>query len=225
MKIIRICPESWGANTYLMTARNDAFVIDPSPSAESIIKRAGAEGAHIRAIILTHGHFDHVISAGRLHDITGAPVMIHALDNEMLSDPMKNAYREVFGSDRAFREADATLRDGDILKLGDMRVEVLHTPGHTRGCICLYSDDILVTGDTLFTDGFGRVDFWGGSHSDMKRSLLRLNGLDHSLTIYPGHGDSSKLGAALSHIGFLNRINKPRQTASTNSSTTSRTKG
>ena len=203
MKIIHICPESWGANTYLLISSGEAFVVDPSPSAQTIINQA--EGTRIKAIILTHGHFDHVISAERLHQLIGAPVMIHELDNEMLPDPEKNAYRTIFGSDRSFRQADSLLHDGDILPLGDETIKVLHTPGHTKGSICLLAGNILITGDTLFADNFGRIDLFGGSFNDMKHSLVFLSTLDPNLTIYPGHGESSSLGKAISHMRFLQR--------------------
>lgn len=205
MKIIHICPGSWGANCYLLVSGSEAYAVDPSPSADAILKRLTAENAQLYGIILTHGHFDHVISAETLHNKTGVPVMIHECDDEMLSDPEKNAYKVFFGQDRSFRRADRLLHDGDLLPLGEEMIEVIHTPGHTKGCICLKSGDILVTGDTLFSDTFGRIDLYGGSLSDMKQSLLRLKKLDPALTIYPGHGESSSLGEALSNIRFLNR--------------------
>jgi glyoxylase-like metal-dependent hydrolase (beta-lactamase superfamily II) len=205
MKIIHICPSSWGANCYLLVSGDEAYAIDPSPSADAILKRLEAENARLTGIIITHGHFDHVISAETLHNKTGAPVLIHECDDEMLPDPEKNAYKTIFGQDRSFRRADRFLHDGDLLPLGEELIEVIHTPGHTKGCICLKSGDILVTGDTLFSETFGRIDLFGGSLSDMKQSLLRLKKLDPSLTIYPGHGESSNLGKALSNIRFLNR--------------------
>jgi glyoxylase-like metal-dependent hydrolase (beta-lactamase superfamily II) len=205
MKLIHLCPESWGANCYLLISGNEAFTVDPSPSADAVIKRLTEENARLMGILLTHGHFDHVISAEMLHSKTGAPVMIHEADNEMLPDPEKNAFRTFFGKDRSFRQADRLLRDGEILTLGGEEIEVIHTPGHTKGCICLKAGNILLTGDTLFADSFGRIDLFGGSLSDMKHSLLRLKSLDPGLSIYPGHGEKALLGEALSKIRFLNR--------------------
>ncbi len=210
MKIIHISPASWGSNCYLLISNaqeygREAYVVDPSPSAESILRALSAERAALAGIILTHGHFDHMLSAETLHDKTGAPVMIHEEDDEMLPDPEKNAFKAFFGQDRSFRRADRLLRDGDILPLGDEEITILHTPGHTKGCICLLAGDILITGDTLFAEGFGRIDLWGGSLSDMKQSLLRLNNLPQSITIYPGHGEVAKIADAISTIRFLNR--------------------
>lgn len=210
MKIIHICPNSWGSNCYLLCCGGEAYAVDPSPSADIIIKKLNDEGLRLRGIILTHGHFDHVLSAETLHIRTGAPVMIHRADNEMLPDPEKNAFGTVFGRNRAFREADILLDDGTVLELPDggqgcKTVEVIHTPGHTKGSICLKTERFIVTGDTLFSNGFGRIDFYGGSLSEMKQSLKRLNTLDHALIIHPGHGESTTLAFALSHIRFLNR--------------------
>lgn len=207
MKLIHICPESWGSNCYLLICGKEALAVDPSPSAEAVIKHAAEQGASITGILLTHGHFDHVISAEGLHNATGAPVMIHSADADALSDPVRNAHRSFFGSDRSFRPADRLLSDGEILKPGGEEIRVIHTPGHTPGCACFLCDGFLITGDTLFADGFGRLDLPGGSLHDMKSSLERLTSLDPRLTIYPGHGASSNLGEALSKIRFLHYNN------------------
>ncbi len=201
MKILSICPDSWGSNCYLTLSGGQAYVIDPSPSVEAILSAAGS--AKIVGIILTHGHFDHVISAEGLHRATGAPVMIHRDDADALGDPVRNAYLSFFGQERRFAPANRTLEDGETLPLGDEALTVLHTPGHTPGSICLTCRDFIITGDTLFANSFGRVDLAGGSLHSMKASLLRLNGLDHSLPIYPGHNASATLGEALACIRFL----------------------
>lgn len=203
MKILRICPDSWGSNCYLTVSGHEAYVIDPSPSVDAIVRMAEQNDARIVGIILTHGHFDHVISAEGLHKATGAPVMIHRDDAEALGDPVRNAYMGFFGEERRFAPADRLLDDGEVLPLGDEKLTVLHTPGHTPGCICLVCDDFIITGDTLFASGFGRVDLAGGSLHSMKESLKKLNALDHSLPIYPGHNEPSTLGEALAGIRFL----------------------
>ncbi|MBQ9079869.1 MAG: MBL fold metallo-hydrolase [Clostridia bacterium] len=202
MKIIHICPHSWGSNCYLLVSGGEAFVVDPSPSATAIIKMAADAGAEIRGILLTHGHFDHVISAETLHESTDAPVMIHRDDSDMLSDPEKNAYRTFFGQDRAFRPADRLLDNGELLTLGGEQIRVMHTPGHTRGSACFVTDNFIVTGDTLFAEGYGRVDLYGGDMNQMIASLKALAALPRELTIYPGHGASSTLDNALSLLGL-----------------------
>lgn len=202
MKIIHTCPFSWASNCYLLVSGNEAFVIDPSPSADAIIKRADENGARIKAILLTHGHFDHVISAETLQSKTGAPIMIHRGDGDMLADPAKNAYRFFFGQDRAFKAADRLLDDGEVLKLGDEDVRVMNTPGHSIGSSCFVTDDFIVTGDTIFSEGYGRVDLYGGNMQQLVSSLQALAKLPRDLVIYPGHGDSATLGDALSKLGL-----------------------
>ena len=208
MKISHICPDSWAANCYLLISGGEAYVIDPALSVDTVSERAKAEGAEIRGVILTHGHFDHILSAERISRELGVPTMIHELDSEMLVDGEKNAFKTFFHQERSFAPADRLLKDGDVLPLGNESVTVIHTPGHTRGCICLLADrQFLVTGDTLFADSFGRIDLYGGDLHQMKASLERLATLDPSLTIYPGHGYPTALGDALSNIRFLHYFN------------------
>ena len=202
MKIIHICPLSWGSNCYLLVSGNEAFAIDPSPSADAIIKRSDESGARIKAILLTHGHFDHVLTADKLREKTGAPVLIHRGDGDMLTDPNKNAHRLFFGCDRTFGAADRLLEDGEVLTLGSEDVRVMNTPGHSIGSSCFVTDDFIVTGDTLFAEGYGRTDLYGGNMQTLISSLRALATLDRRLTIYPGHGDSATLGDALSKLGL-----------------------
>jgi len=208
MKISHICPDSWTANCYLLISGGEAYVVDPAISVEAVLSRAETEGAEIRGVILTHGHFDHIISAERISRQLGVPTMIHECDAEMLSDGDKNAFKTFFHQERSFAPADRLLKDGDTLTLGNEFVTVIHSPGHTKGCICLLADkQFLITGDTVFADSFGRIDLYGGDFHQMKASLERLATLDQSLTIYPGHGGSATLGDALSKIRFLHYFN------------------
>lgn len=205
MKLVHICPGSWGSNCYLLISGGEAYVVDPSPSADAILKILNSENAKLKGIILTHGHFDHILSAETLNQRTNTPIMIHEADNDMLADSEMNAFKTFFGKDRSFRKADRLLHDSEMLPLGGEQIEIIHTPGHTKGCICLKTDDFLLTGDTLFGDSFGRIDLYGGSLNEMKQSLLKLKALNQSLTIYPGHGEFSTLSEALAKIRFLNR--------------------
>ena len=208
MKISHICPDSWAANCYLLISGGEAYVIDPAISVDTVKSIAETEGVNIRGVILTHGHFDHILSAERISRELGVPTMIHELDAEMLADGEKNAFKTFFHQERAFAPADRLLTDGDILPLGNESVTVIHTPGHTKGCICLLADrQFLVTGDTVFADSFGRIDLYGGDLHQMKASLEHLAALDPSLTIYPGHGYPAALGDALSKIRFLHYFN------------------
>ena len=201
LKIENLFPGSFGANCYLLCDGSHAAVIDASARATTILDACSALGARLDYILLTHGHFDHITSVDALRDEIEVPVCIHAKDADFLTDSHKNAFYPLFGKERIYRKADKLLAEGDVLTLGDSRLRVLCTPGHTQGSVCfLVNNELLFTGDTLFDGGYGRCDLFGGDVAAMKQSLLRLQGLDPALRIYPGHGKSISLGAALDKI-------------------------
>lgn len=203
MKILSICPESFAANTYALISGEHAIIVDPSVSVEAITTAVSGEGARIEAIILTHGHFDHIMSIDTLRRATGAQVMIHKDDAEMLTDSRKNAFFTFFGKDKQFASADALFSDGDEISLGDERIKVIHTPGHSKGSCCFLCPDFMVTGDTLFADNIGRSDLWGGNENSLRDSLASLSNYDRHLKIYPGHGPSAILGNALDNTVYF----------------------
>ena len=194
MKVIPICPGSAMANCYLLVHDSHALVIDPCVTVAGIRRAAENAGVTLEGILLTHGHFDHILSLDPLRDATGIPAYIHEQDQQLLPDGQKNAFALFFGSNRAFRHAEHTLRDGDSIPFGDASIEVIHTPGHTGGSVCYRAGNILLTGDTLFADSFGRYDLFSGDLDALKASLRRLATLDPTLTIYPGHGENAALG-------------------------------
>lgn len=202
MNIYTLLPDSFGANCYVLISDGHAAVIDPSVSAEKIIEFVSAAGASLDKVILTHGHFDHIESIDTLRETTSAPVYIHKDDNEMLTDGEKNAYSFFFRDDRHWQSADALLEDGDEIELGGEKLRVISTPGHSKGSICLLGDGFMITGDTLFANGYGRYDLYGGNSVELAESLSSLRSFDPNLTIYPGHGGTAKLGHALDNIYY-----------------------
>ena len=196
MKIIPICPGSAMANCYLIEHEGHALVVDPCVTVSAILNTAQSANAQLDGILLTHGHFDHILTLDTLRDATGIPAYIHQADQILLPDGEKNAFALFFGQDRAFRSAEKSVTDGERIPLGQAYVEVIHTPGHTAGSVCYRAGDELLTGDTLFADSFGRYDLYSGDLNTLKGSLRRLAALDPTLTIFPGHGHSVPLGTA-----------------------------
>lgn len=179
-------------NSYLVwdPSTNDACLIDPGGEAEKIKDFLEDNGLRLDFIINTHGHGDHIAANSDFK----VPIYIHGSDRDFLLDPGKNlsgAYLFPFVSPAASK----ILKDGDIIKLGTLSMEVLHTPGHTPGSISIALDDVVFTGDTLFAGGVGRTDFEYGSEDDLIRSIHdKLMPLADDTVIYPGHGGESTIG-------------------------------
>ncbi|MBQ9086923.1 MAG: MBL fold metallo-hydrolase [Clostridia bacterium] len=203
MKVVPICAESFGANTYLVVSGTHALVVDPAVSVGAILNAVRAEDAFLEGILLTHGHFDHILSLDTLRDALPISARIHQADAVMLTDGRKNAFYDFFGKERVYRPAEELLSRRQTISLGDESITVLHTPGHTPGSVCYLCGDSLLTGDTLFAESYGRCDLWGGSQEQMQVSLASLRSLSPALTIYPGHGVSARLSFALDNVSYF----------------------
>ena len=193
MDIIRLKGVSYASNCYVITSGGDGAVVDPSVDIGEIKKTLG--GAKLRYILLTHGHFDHILKLDSLRCETRAEVCIHEKDTEMLTDPELNA-SEFFGLEFASLGADRELCGGDILPLGRESIEVIHTPGHTPGSVCFDCGSDIICGDTLFKSGYGRYDLPGGDPRVLFASLKALANRRDDPMIHPGHGDSCRLSNA-----------------------------
>ena len=163
--------------------RDDCVIIDPGAGAEKIRRQTG--GRRISAILLTHGHFDHIGAVAKLLE-EGCELIVHEGDAACLADPYRNASWMI----RMSMTAPAPTRrvtEGDTVEAAGITFRVLHTPGHTPGSVCYEAEDALFTGDTVFHMGCGRTDLPGGDEDAMQDSLARLAPMLRTHTIYPGH--------------------------------------
>ena len=174
-----------GTCCYILSlpGREDCVVVDPGAEPERV--RKAADGRRIAAMLLTHGHFDHIGGVGGLMG-EDTELVIHELDAPMLGDPEQNA-AWLIGQRVTAPEATRLVREGDEIAYAGITFTVLHTPGHTPGSVCYRTGDALLSGDTRFHAGYGRTDLPGGSMQDLRRSLQRLEPLLNECVLYPGH--------------------------------------
>ncbi len=192
-----------GANCYTVGDAGKAAVIDPCAPAKEITSVLEKLGMELECIILTHAHVDHILSMDELKSVTGAKVMAHEEDAELLSDPRLNGSM-LFGLKNTFPQPDVFLKDGDTVEIGSLTMKVIHTPGHTPGSICLLAEDAVFTGDTLFNLAVGRTDLGCGSEEDLRKSLKeKLMALDDAIRVYPGHGTSTSIGYERAYNPFI----------------------
>ena len=187
MKITALALPPIGTNCYIVQKSDDAFVVDPASCAEKIFECAKKNKAKIRAILLTHGHFDHIGAVDELVNLTGADVYIHALDAPMLSDGTLNVSRLFSGKNMIKCAETKTVSDGDVINVGALKISVLHTPGHTAGSVCYLCENAIFTGDTVFYEGYGRTDLPTGDYDELMRSLDKIKEKIKVNKIYPGH--------------------------------------
>jgi len=184
------------ANCYIVGCEEtkSAAVIDPGDEADRILMVLAEAGLTVKTIINTHGHFDHVSANQRMKEVTGAPLLIHALDAPMLSQLSATAAAWGMSSDDS-PPPDRTIAQDDVVQVGNLRLTVIHTPGHTPGGISLHTDKAVFVGDTLFAGSIGRTDFPGGDFGVLKTSIQeKLFTLDEDVTVYPGHMGLTTIG-------------------------------
>lgn len=187
-------------NCYVLgdPATLQAIVVDPGDDAETILGRVAKHGLTLGLTVATHAHFDHVMAAEALRLATGAPFYLHADDVDLLDWVPASLEMFLGRTDGKAPEVDGTVKDGDELKVGGSSLEIIHTPGHSPGSICLVSDAargdrLLFSGDTLFAGSVGRVDLPGGDGHQIVESIRQRLFPLGDLSVYPGHGGSTTL--------------------------------
>ena len=208
----------------------EAIVIDPGDDAGKILEVVRRHDLKVTAIVVTHTHIDHVIGLRRVHQATGAPIYVHADDLDLYR--MLDAQAAWLGwKEPEIAPIDQLVKEGDVIRWGAQQAQLIHTPGHTPGSICLYMPEVrdvsvsaatdvkaendpgrivrreagkLFAGDTLFAGSIGRTDLWGGSFDEIIRSLKgKLLELPDNTIVYPGHGESTMIGKERAMNPFL----------------------
>ena len=180
-----------------------SVIVDPGEDGDKIIKEIEKNGFIPELLVNTHGHYDHISSDEQIRSKYKTPLAIHKNDAEMLSEPNRNG-SAMFGNPVSVRKPEMLLEDGQKVSLSFTKFKVIHTPGHTKGGICLLFDGFIITGDTLFAGTIGRTDFPGGSFDEIMQSIEKIKIFDPSTVIYPGHGSRTTLANELRHNPYLN---------------------
>ncbi len=176
----------------------ECAVIDPGAAGERILKTIADLGVTVGSIILTHGHFDHIMAAAEVQNATGAKLYIHSEDEHMLTADYVRHGGYIRG-EYAPPRVDGHLYDGMTFTVGTLTCSVLNTPGHTKGSCVILCGDRMFSGDTLFADDCGRCDLEGGSEAEMRQSLRRLHDLEGDYHVHPGHDESTTLSRERLH--------------------------
>ena len=209
IKIITIPTAPIEENCYLCydAEKKEALVIDPGNEAERILDAIREQELKVQAILLTHGHWDHIGAVEAVRKALGVKVFIHADDAAMLTDKRQNLFAFMETHHQfAGSAADVLLHEGDKISCGSIEFQVIHTPGHTPGGACYYAPaaGVLFSGDSLFAEEIGRCDFPGGSLSALISSLKRkVITLPEDTKVYPGHGPATDVGWERAHNPYV----------------------
>ena len=199
MEVQRFVLGSFATNTYLLTNNDECLLIDPASKADKLFDYL--ENKKLLAVLLTHGHFDHIKACDGLYEKYKMPIYLNKNDLDLTKD---NSQGRVFGllNVPTIKSPIISLKEGKM-KIASFEFEVIFTPGHTKGSVCFLFKDCIFTGDTLFKMSVGRTDLKGGDSSDLRASLRCLKELDYNLIVYPGHDEPSTMLEELKHNSYL----------------------
>ena len=206
IEIIKIDGESWICNTYIIHNGEEAVIIDPGADYATIKTRLGS--LKLKAILATHVHYDHIVHVAEIKRDYHCPFYIHHSGVKLMKHA--NLYVKVFKGKHPIEipKADILIESEQELDFGFVKLQTIHTPGHTEGCICFYFDDHLFTGDLLLKNKIGRTDFPGGSPEKIKASIKKVNSMISDAVIYPGHKANSSLAEErINNAAFIEIVN------------------
>jgi glyoxylase-like metal-dependent hydrolase (beta-lactamase superfamily II) len=172
----------------------EALLIDPGDEPDRILGLIAENNLKVKYIVCTHAHFDHVGAIPELKNETGAKIVVHR-DELNIYKHTKEQAALMWGYELdPLPDPDMFISEGDILEIGNIKFEIIHTPGHSPGGICLFGEGIVITGDTLFAGSVGRTDLFGGDLEKLKKSFKKLLTLPDNTKVFPGHGPQSTIG-------------------------------
>ncbi len=206
MVLIRLIVGPLQVNCYILADEKikEAVIIDPGDDADNILNIIKEKGFNVKYIINTHAHFDHVGANKALKEATGAELLMHEADAQVLAT-VSNQSRSFGLTPVVSPPADRYVKHGDIVTAGEVSLKILHTPGHTPGGISLLEEGLVLTGDSLFAGSIGRTDFPGGDLLTLLRSIkTNLMVLPDETKVFPGHGPASTIGEERRENPFLN---------------------
>lgn len=195
MILERIPAGRYAVNCYIVgdKSTSKAAVIDPGGDVDDILKVLEDNNLRLQYILLTHGHGDHIGGVEELREKTSVPVYIHEADLYMARDSGANQ-SAAMGGPAVEANPDNFMKDGDVLELGELKLNIIHTPGHTEGGVSILVKDVLFTGDTLFANSVGRSDLEGGNQEKLFASIKnKIFTLDEDIKVLPGHGPATTI--------------------------------
>ena len=206
MYLHKLVVGSLGANCYILASDNkEAVVIDPGGDAKGILNFINKNEFVVKKIILTHGHYDHVAACEEVSKATKAPICIHKEDEILLRQPSENL-SFYLGCNFSISQKVENIFGGQQLLVGDLKLEIVHTPGHTPGSVSIKVSELLFTGDLLFAGSVGRTDLSGGSYKNLIGSLKRILVFPDNTRVLPGHSEETTLKEEKKINPFLQNI-------------------
>ena len=203
--MIKLTLGALDTNCYILydSETKEAAVIDPADEDIKIIDTIKNYNLKVKYIIVTHAHIDHILALDKVSQYTNASVVIHFDDKDALNNDVFNL-ATYFNAKSPSKKADILVKNGDVLHLGENSLKIIHTPGHNRGSICIHTDNILISGDTLFNQSIGRTDYYGGNFDTLISSIKkRIFVLDDNTKVYPGHGSDTTIGYEINNNPFI----------------------